>query len=95
MRSIRNYSSDLIQAQSDALNICRQVETLIEDANEIQRNQELLLLGTQELTSTSGGRSYSMSFNEDVDEATKAQLHKVANSKFFLNEIITYEYFQD
>lgn len=81
----------MIRELADSIEICQQVETCVEEAAELQRRQELLLVGGLDANSSGmstmggahGGRSYSMSFNEDVDEATKAQLHKVANSEFF------------
>jgi hypothetical protein len=74
----------LIRDGTEAIDIYRQVGRCVEEAAELQHHKDLLLVGGLD-TSSSGigsGRSYSMSFNEEVDEATKAQLHKVANSKF-------------
>jgi hypothetical protein len=71
----------LLQEEKDALQICQQIEERIKEAAEIKRRQDYLLGDSLE-SGTSGqaaGQRYSMSFNEEVDEATKAHLQEVAN----------------
>jgi hypothetical protein len=74
----------LLQEERDALQICQQVEERIEENAEIKRRQDFLLNESLEpgMSGHAGGQRYHMSFNEEVDEATKAHLQEVANSKF-------------
>lgn len=74
----------MLQEEREALKICQQVEERVEEAAEIKRRQDYLLSDSLE-PGTSGhasGQRYSMSFNDEVDEATKAHLQEVANSRF-------------